>query len=354
MPICSSLAHLSNSIDVRDFRLCDQPFTGTNQLPLGWNVVPSFRTISLGSASSTHRHAPVCLRHMMDVELAACFKRGCCGHNSPIGRQIQRGSADLEGMQWRPIWSTLSLAATLSLAVGCQGQAFSEGPIARSVPQSTGTPTPLCAMIPSMSRVALADIITAFSTRPSKGVRIVGIDGPSGSGKSTLTRRLVDRTPATLVEIDDFVSWTDFSGWWPRFDDQVLKPLLRGEDARYQVRDWQNDPLGSSLGGWKIAEWAPLVILDGVTCTREAATNLLAYRIWVEAPEKVRLARGMARDGEQERHLWLAWMQQEREFFSKDHTRERADLYIDGAGSSDVDSDGDEVLTLDEAGGWSQ
>jgi uridine kinase len=203
-------------------------------------------------------------------------------------------------------------------------------------------------MIPSMSRVALADIITAFSTRPSKGVRIVGIDGPSGSGKSTLTRRLVDRTPATLVEIDDFVSWTDFSGWWLRFDNQVLKPLLRGEDAHYQVRDWQNDPLGSSLGGWKTAQWAPLVILDGVTCTRQAATNLLAYRIWVEAPEKVRLARGIARDGEQERHLWLAWMQQEREFFSQDHTRERADLCIDGAGSSDVDSDGDEVLTFDQ------
>jgi uridine kinase len=184
-----------------------------------------------------------------------------------------------------------------------------------------------------MNRVALADVITAFTAAPSKGVRIVGIDGPSGSGKSTLARRIVDRTGATLVEIDDFVSWTDFSGWWPRLDDQVLKPLLRGEEAHYQIRDWQNDRLGSSLGGWKTAQWAPLVILDGVTCTRQAATDLLAYRIWVEAPEEVRLARGLARDGEHERHLWLAWMQQEREFFLKDRTRERADLCVNGARS---------------------
>jgi hypothetical protein len=29
--------------------------------------------------------------------------------------------------------------------------------------------------------------------------------------------------------------------------------------------------------------WAPLVILEGVTCTRLAATDRLAYRVWVEA-----------------------------------------------------------------------
>jgi len=85
----------------------------------------------------------------------------------------------------------------------------------------TCSPHSLCVMISKMSRVALDDIIAAFSIRPSEGVCIVGIDGPSGSGKSTLTRRLMDRTGATLVEIDDFVSWTDFAGWWPRCDVQV-------------------------------------------------------------------------------------------------------------------------------------
>jgi uridine kinase len=203
-------------------------------------------------------------------------------------------------------------------------------------------------MISHMSRVSLDEIIAAFSARPVKVIRIVGIDGPAGSGKSTLSRRLVDRTAASLVEIDDFVSWSNVTGWWPRFDDQVLQPLLRGEDAHYQVRDFDNDLYGTSLGSWKTVPWSPLVIFDGVTCTRKAAADLLAYRIWVEAPDPVRLARGLVRDGEQARHLWLAWMDEERDFFLKDGARERADLLVDGGVSGGIINDGD-ILTIDEA-----
>ncbi|MDQ6937737.1 MAG: hypothetical protein M3140_08500 [Actinomycetota bacterium] len=82
--------------------------------------------------------------------------------------------------------------------------------------------------------------------------RIIGVDGPSGSGKSTLARRLMARLPdAGLIEIDDFVSWTDLSRWWPRFLPQVLEPLAAGRAAHYQVRDWVGDEFGSSLNGWR-------------------------------------------------------------------------------------------------------
>lgn len=162
------------------------------------------------------------------------------------------------------------------------------------------------------------------------GVRIVGVDGPSGSGKSSLARRIADLSGAQIVFIDDFVSWEDFDGWWPRFDREVLTPLLAGHDARYQVRDWANDELGSSLGGWKTTPFSQLVILDGVTCTRRAAAASLTYRIWVEAPESVRLARGLARDGESHRALWDSWMAHEARFFAEDGTRACADLFVDG------------------------
>jgi uridine kinase len=200
-----------------------------------------------------------------------------------------------------------------------------------------------------VGRISLDEIITAISARPVGGIRIVGIDGPAASGKSTLTRRLMDLTAASLVEIDDFVSWTNVAGWWPRFDDQVLQPLLRGEDAHYQVRDFENDPYGTSLGGWKTVAWSPLVIFDGVTCSRRAVADILAYRIWVEAPEEVRLKRGLVRDGEEALDLWLGWMQQERAFFFKDATRERADLLVDGTASIDVVDDQVWALTIDKA-----
>jgi hypothetical protein len=73
---------------------------------------------------------------------------------------------------------------------------------------------------------------------PVNGIRIVGIDGRSGSGKSVLAARLSARLDAPIIEIDDFVSWDCFADWWPRFDVQVLTPLLSGQDAIFQARNW--------------------------------------------------------------------------------------------------------------------
>jgi hypothetical protein len=110
----------------------------------------------------------------------------------------------------------------------------------------------------------------------------------------------------------------------------VLTPLVAGADAHYQVRDWANDEFGTSLDGWKTVAWAPLVILEGVTCTRLAAAHRLAYKIWVEAPEDLRLRRGLERDGTDHRQLWLTWMAEERELFAADGTRARAELRVSG------------------------
>ena len=174
----------------------------------------------------------------------------------------------------------------------------------------------------------VADIM---AKRRVNGARIIGIDGPSGAGKSMLAHRLLARIPgAQLVQIDDFVSWPDFAGWWSRFEVQVLQPILDGRDARCQVRDWANDEFGTSLAGWKTLPWSPVVVVEGVTCTRRAAAGRLAYSIWVDAPEQLRLDRGVDRDGEDHRDLWLTWMREEQEFFAADETRQRADLRIDG------------------------
>jgi uridine kinase len=174
---------------------------------------------------------------------------------------------------------------------------------------------------------AIADAVRA--REPVNGIRIAGIDGPSGSGKSHLARRLAAALSAPIVEIDDFVSWDSFAGWWPRFEQQVLTPLLAGQDAVYQARDW-SDWYGSSLGEWKTQPWAPTVILEGVTCTRRETVGRLCHAVWVEAPAAVRLARGLERDrafaGADE--LWKRWMAEEEEFFARDGTRERADIIV--------------------------
>ena len=168
--------------------------------------------------------------------------------------------------------------------------------------------------------------------RDGDRVRIVGVDGPSGSGKSTLARRLAALAgDAVVVKIDDFVAWDDLTGWWPRFDAQVLQPLVAGHPVRYQVRDWIHDEFGRSRRGWKKAAAAPLVIVEGVTSTRIAAAPFLTYAIWVEAPDPVRMSRGLERDGDDHLDVWRRWFALEREFFVPDGTAARADLRVDTA-----------------------
>ena len=177
-----------------------------------------------------------------------------------------------------------------------------------------------------VARIA-QDVLDAPAVR---GIRIVGVDGPSGSGKSTLAARVASALDAPLIQIDDFVSWPDFSGWWPRFEAQVLQPLLAGRPAHWQVRDWAGDEFGTSLGEWRTLEWAPVVIVEGVTSCRRAAADSLTYSIWVDAPAGLRLGRGIERDGESHRALWETWMAEEDEFFRDDGTRDRADLIVSG------------------------
>jgi hypothetical protein len=123
-----------------------------------------------------------------------------------------------------------------------------------------------------------------LAVAPVDGIRLVGIDGPSGSGKSTFARELAPLLAAPVIEIDDFVSWGNFSGWWPRFERQVLDPLPEGQAAHYQRRDWEGDEFGDSLHSWMTVPWNSIILLEGVTCTRRANSGRVAYSVWLDTP----------------------------------------------------------------------
>jgi len=182
--------------------------------------------------------------------------------------------------------------------------------------------------------IELDEVVRQIGARASlSDSTVVAIDGPSGSGKSTLARRLAERmTGSTVVAIDDFGSWGDPTGqtWWDRLEDQVLVPAFAGQPLRYQVRDWDNDEFGAGLAGWRSAPANLVVIIEGVSSARASVRRRGAFTIWIEAPADKRLERGLERDGESHRNLWLAWMQAEGDFFSQDQTRAAADLRVDG------------------------
>lgn len=164
-------------------------------------------------------------------------------------------------------------------------------------------------------------------------VRLVTVDGPAGSGKSTfaaaLARELRHRlTPDDVVvlHLDDlYEGWSGLDGVWDRLAAWVLEPLTEGRPGRYRRYDWE-------LEGW--AEWHDVpvprvLVVEGCGSAPRSAAPLSVLTVWVEAPADVRLARGLARDGEALRQHWLDWMVSEAAHFALEGTRDRADVRVE-------------------------
>jgi uridine kinase len=157
--------------------------------------------------------------------------------------------------------------------------------------------------------------------------RIVAIDGHGGAGKSTLAEHVaLALDGAAIIHTDDFASWENPVDWWPRLIEVVLKPLARSEAVRFKRSQWQP----GQDRGWAEIRPASDVVLEGVSASREAFHPWLTYSIWVEAPPELRLARGLARDGEPSRTQWEEWMQAEEEYKRRERADERADLVLRG------------------------
>ena len=82
-----------------------------------------------------------------------------------------------------------------------------------------------------------------MSSAPPVAVRLVAVDGRGAAGKSTFAARLAAALGgAPVVHTDDFAS-PDKAPWWPRLEEQVLRPLAAGCPGRYQRYDWQRREL---------------------------------------------------------------------------------------------------------------
>ena len=152
------------------------------------------------------------------------------------------------------------------------------------------------------------------------------MDGHGGAGKSTLAARLAaELGGAAVAHTDDFASWDDPVDWWPRCLSELLEPLARGEQARYDVTAWDGVPrpaVAISAGG--------TVILEGVTASRAAFRPYLAFAIWVETPREECLRRGIERDGEQMRPQWERWLAAEDAYIAREHPSAHADRVVRG------------------------
>lgn len=159
--------------------------------------------------------------------------------------------------------------------------------------------------------------------------RLVCVDGPAGSGKSTLAAALAARLGdgCVVVHLDDlYEGWAGLGGVWDRVEGQLLAPLADGRPGRYRRYDWAR----GAFAEWVDVPVPEVLVLEGCGSAPRAVDDRAVLRVFVEAPEGLRLARGLARDGEAQRAHWLVWMAEEAAEFAREDTRVRAHVVVDG------------------------
>lgn len=72
------------------------------------------------------------------------------------------------------------------------------------------------------------------------------------------------------------------------------------------------------------------MILEGVSSSRSEFRHYLSFSIYVEADQKLRLKRGLERDGEEMLPLWQQWMAEKDEYVLRDQPQEYVDVVISG------------------------
>jgi energy-coupling factor transporter ATP-binding protein EcfA2 len=178
----------------------------------------------------------------------------------------------------------------------------------------------------------LADRVLAAAPRLG-GTRLVCVDGPAGSGKTTLAGRLaaVLGDDTAVVHMDDlYAGWT-LTGAVARLCAGVLRPLAVGRDGAYHRYDWTARRFSPAL----VTVPAPgVLVVEGCGSGSRAVDPWAGLRVWVEADPALRLARGLARDGDHLAPEWHRWQETEAAHFAADGTRDRADVVVDGGRDS--------------------
>ena len=178
-----------------------------------------------------------------------------------------------------------------------------------------------------MARIRYDELVDTVRSRlPACGpTTVVAVDGPSGSGKSELADLLGRRLGATVIRVDELVpGWHGLAATPPMLARDLLAPLAAGEIASVRRWNWVDDRPGELMDVLPV----PYLLLDGCGSGSRGIRPYLSLLVWVDAPEDVRHARAMARDGDVFGPWWDVWADQERALFAAEGTALAADIHL--------------------------
>jgi len=165
------------------------------------------------------------------------------------------------------------------------------------------------------------------------GVALLCLDGLAGAGKTTLAGRIAQEVAArggtcAVVHMDDlYEGWTGLLGARDELA-ALVHQLRRSGTATYRRWDWEASARAETV----TIPASDVVVVEGCGSAPPLVDGVAALLVWITAPDELRLARGLERDGEGMREHWLAFMADERTLGERDAAPERADVVLDGHG----------------------
>ncbi len=185
---------------------------------------------------------------------------------------------------------------------------------------ATGSP-------PEVARVVL-DLATSRPPTVGSG-RLICLDGPAGSGKTTLAAALAEATGAQVIHGDDLMEgWRGLDAVGRQLE-SVCGDLASGQPTTYRRFDWLHHRYAERPIDVAPAAW---LVVEGVGSGTVALAPYVTVLVWVEVSDALRLARGLERDGGAVEANWRQFMTDEAAVFTRERTRERADVVVDGTG----------------------
>lgn len=182
-------------------------------------------------------------------------------------------------------------------------------------------------------------IRTCFNNAPtpSKGRKILVLDGPSASGKSVLGKRLSKEMKVPLVPMDDFFlpfamrskeRLNEVGGnlHYERFKEEVILPARQSQlPFSYRPFDCQT---GQFLAPICIPEH-PCLIIEGVYSLHANFDSYASLAILLCAGKELQKERILARESPAKAQQYFArWIPLEEPYFKDGGLKKRVDLYL--------------------------
>ena len=139
---------------------------------------------------------------------------------------------------------------------------------------------------------------------------------------------------AYIVNIDDFIvkekineiSWDKGAFDRARLESQVLAPVSKGQDIRYQKLLWKTNKLSKPKVVPKVIDY---LIVEGISCYHPDIAHYYDYKIWIDTPLDIAKKRGQARDANKENaDKWDLWAENDRRYQEKYHPEKVADFIV--------------------------